>query len=93
MADAAVRVDGGQPADVLGDLAAEVTLNRVAILDDLQNGRDVRLSQITGFGHRVNLGPAANFIGAGSADAVDVRKRDVGVFVVGNVYTENSWHV
>jgi hypothetical protein len=87
MPDAPVGVDGNKTPDVLCDLAAQVTLDGVLILKNLEDGRDVGFGQVASLGRGIDLSLLADFIRNVRTYTIDVAERNIDALVVGNVNT------
>ena len=74
MAEPTVATNRDEAADVLGGLATKVTFDHVTILENLGDGRNVVLTQITCLQRRIDLGALADALRSGRANAVEVRQ-------------------
>ena len=92
MAQAAVRPNRNQSAYVLRHLAAQVALDQIAVLKNLDDGRHVCLAQIARFGRRIDPRLLAYLSRPRPTDSVDSRQRYVCALVRWDVNTENSRH-
>src|SRR5437773_489064 len=73
MANSPIAFDGLQPLEVHANLTAKVALNDVlAILDRMNNLRELLLSQVFGPCARVNLRLNQDYLGVCRADAVNI---------------------
>src|SRR5579859_746745 len=89
----AIRADLHEPLDVHGDVFAQVAFDRALGLDDLADAVDLVFVEVLDFLDRLNLGGLDDLRGARMADAVDVGKRDVNVFVARKIHACNACHV
>src|SRR5438128_2913028 len=92
MAQAAVAAQVHQALDVQAHLAAEVTLDLVALLETLADPVDLVVGQVLGPPGRIDLGQGADLPRAGVADPVQVRERDLDLLLTGKVDSGNSRH-
>ncbi len=80
---AAVAVDFDHTLDVERDFSSQVALDKVVVLDDLTQLRDVVLGQILDADVGVDAGFLENLVRARSADTVDIGQTDLDAFCVG----------
>jgi len=93
VAETAVGPDLDQTADVLGDLAAEVALNAVVVLDESRDRVDLVLRYVVGLLHRVDLDRRKHVIGALGPNTVDIAQGEANVLLARDIHTHHSWHV
>src|SRR3954451_681134 len=92
MPDALVGADLDLAPDVLGDLAAEVTLDPVVAVDPVAKPRDLFVGQVAHPGVRADAGLGQRLARAGPADAVDVGQRDLTPLLAGEVDAGEACH-
>jgi hypothetical protein len=91
--DAAVAIDGLEALEILLQLPAQVTLDDVLVLlDDLDDAVELLVGQLLGPDVGADLGLLEHELGAGRADAVDVRQRGFDALFAGDVDTEETGH-
>lgn len=92
MAETAVATNRDKATDILRNLTAQVTLDHVAVLEDLRDGRKVVLTQIARLEGRIDLGALTDSLCGGRADTVEVRQGRLYALIVRNVYSKDSGH-
>src|ERR1039458_13552 len=93
MADAAITLDALQPLEVHADFAAQIAFDDVfALLDRMDDLRELLLGQILRADRAVNVRALENFQRVGRADAVDVAQRNVNALAGRNFNTNDACH-
>jgi hypothetical protein len=92
MTQAAIAAEIHQPLDVHGDLTTEVTLDLVALLEELADSDDLTLAELVGPDVRVNPRLRADLQRRGPPNAEDVLERDPDLLIAREVDTGNSCH-
>ena len=92
MAETAVATNRDKATDILRNPTAQVTLDHVAVLQDLGDGQKVILAQIACLEGRIDLGALADALSGGRADTVEVRQGRLYALIVRNVYSKDSGH-
>ena len=94
VANATIALDALQSLEVHANLAAEIAFDDVfAILNGVDNLRELLLRQIFGADGRIYLRLAQDFPGVGGANAVNVTKRDVDALVRWNFDANDTSHI
>src|SRR5690606_17306330 len=93
VSQALVAADLDLAADVRLNLATEVTLDLVTLLDVLAELGEVLVRQILAAQVRVDTRGLEDLLGAGTADAVDVRECDLHPLFAGKIDTCETCHV
>src|SRR5712692_3873310 len=93
VAQAAVAAQVHQPLDVEAHLAAQVALDLVVLLQRLADPVDLVVGQVLGPPGRIDLGQRAHLLRAGVADPVQVRERDLDLFLAGKVDSRDARHL
>ena len=88
----AIGPDLDQTADVLRNLAAEITLDTVVVLDESRDRVDLVLSNVVGLLHRVDVHRRKHVIGALRPNTVDIAEREANVLLARNIHTHQSRH-
>ena len=83
----AIGPDLDQTADVLRNLATEITLDTVVVLDESRDRVDLVLSYFVGLLHRVDLYRRKHVIGALRPYSVDIAEREANVLLARDVHT------
>jgi hypothetical protein len=92
VAKATVGTDIDEPLDVHRDLFSEVTLNLVIILDHITDRSDFGLRKIAGLDVTCHIGSVTDVTSSLSANAKDIRERNVHALVAREIYTFNTCH-
>src|SRR2546430_2823908 len=93
VADAAITLDGLQPLQIQTGFAAEIAFGDIfAILDGVNDLRQLLFVQILGAEARVNIGFRQDFLRVDRPDAVDVTQRDFDAFFRRYIFSQNTWH-
>ena len=93
VADAAITFDGLEPLEIEAEFTAEVALDHIlAVLDGVNDLRELGLGQILSADGRVDLRMSEDIDGVGGADAVDITQSDVDAFVRRDFYTNDTCH-
>jgi ribosomal protein S13 len=93
VAAALIAADLDLPTDVGLDLAAEVTLDLdVGAIDGVAELDQLLVTQLVDSQVGVDPGGCQHFLGAGTADAVDVGERDLDALVAREVDTDEACH-
>src|SRR5882724_10213779 len=93
MADATVAFNALKSLEIHADLAAEIAFDDIlAILNRMNDLRELLLGQILGADRGVNAGLFQNDFRIAGADAVNVAQSDVDALVRGNFYSDDAGH-
>jgi hypothetical protein len=94
VANTAIALDALQPLEVHANLAAKIAFDDIlAILNGVDNLRELLLGQIFGADGGIYLRLDQDFLGIGGANAVNVAKRDVDALVRWNFHANNTSHI
>ena len=94
MTDAAIGFDALQSLEIHADLAAQVALDDVlAILNGVNDLRELLLGQILGADARVDIRLSQDDFRVAGANAVNVAERNVDALVRRDFYTNNTSHI
>ena len=92
--DATIALDALQALQVHADLAAKIAFDHVfAVLNGVNDLRELRLGQIFCADAGINVGPGQDVFRVAGADAVNVTQRDVDAFVRRNFYSDDTCHL
>jgi len=93
MPHAPVTLDALQALEIHADLAAQIAFDDIlAVLDGMDNLRELLLGQIFGADTRVDVSLGKNDIGVTGADAIDVAQGDIDALVRWNFYSDDAGH-
>ena len=87
MPNATITADTDQPADVLRDLAPEITLNPVVILYDIDNARQFFIRQIISLCVGLDLGLGNHLASRRRTNPVKITQRVFDTLLTGNINT------
>ena len=91
--DAAITLDALQPLQVHADFAAQVAFNDVfAILDRVNNLRELLLGQILGADARIDICASEDLVRVGGTDAINVAQGDFDALVGRDFYSNDAGH-
>ena len=93
VADTTVAFDGLEALEVHADFAAQVALDDVlAVLDGMNNLRELSLGQIFGADAGIDIGFGQDDLGIGGANAVDVAQGNVDALIGWNFNSDDTSH-
>ena len=92
--DATIRFDALQSFEIHTDLSAQIAFNDIlAILNGVNDLRELLLGQILGANARINICLGQDDFCVAGADAVDVAECNVDPFARRDFHTNNSSHI
>src|SRR5208282_2528290 len=89
---APIAADIAEPRDVLLNLATELALDHVLVVQQRGQLGQVVLCQVAGSLVGIDPGPNAKLFGEEGTNAVNVAQRNYRALVVGNIDTQNTRH-
>ena len=92
MPEAAIRADLHEALDVECHLAAEVTLDLVAAVDDLAKPADLVLGEIADTGVGVDVRLLQDLLAGGQPDPVDIGERDLDALLTRDIDAGDTCH-
>src|SRR5829696_1512302 len=93
MPDPAITFDRLQPLEVQADLAAQIAFDNIfAVLDRVNDLRQLLLADVLGADRRIDLRALEYFDRVCRADAVNVAQRDINALLARNLNTNNACH-
>ena len=92
--DAAIGLDALQSLEIHADLAAQIAFDDIlAILNGVNNLRELLLGQILGPDARIDIRLSQDDFRVAGADAVNVPERNVDALVRRDFHTNNTSHI
>jgi len=93
VADATIALDALEALEVHADFTAEIAFDHIlAVLDGVDDLRELRFAEVLGPDFRVNVGASQDFDRVARADAVNIPQRDINALIRRNFYTNNTCH-
>src|SRR5579864_1228833 len=88
----AIGADFDEPLDVHRNFLAQIALDHSFRLDYRTDAVDLFFAQVLDLLHRVHFGLVENSAGARTANAIDIRQRDVNVLLSRKIDACNACH-
>ena len=93
MTHAPITFDALKALKVHSDFSSQITLDNIfAILDSVNDLRELLLSEILRPDAGIDIGPREDFLRIARTDAVNVAQRNVRRLIIRNIDTENTRH-